>query len=79
MRKFVLVKPDRSKYLLQHALFGENVRTAFPSAAFDIEQAGNCLAVEANMAAIYHLLRVAEHGLRALARDRRIEIPKVPQ
>jgi hypothetical protein len=35
-----------------------------------------CIALEVNTAAVFHLMRVAEFGLRALARDRRIQIPK---
>ncbi len=50
--------------------------SAFPSANYDIRQAGNCYAVQANTGAIFHLMRVAEHGLRALARDRRVRVPR---
>lgn len=48
----------------------------FPSAEEDTKQACLCISVEANTAAIFHLMRVAEIGLRALARDRRVVIPK---
>jgi len=36
------------------------------------------MAIEANTAAVFHLMRVAEHGLRTLAYDRRIKVPKGP-
>ena len=34
------------------------------------------MALERHTAAVFHLMRVAEYGLRALARDRRIRLPK---
>lgn len=36
----------------------------------------NCLAAECPTAAVFHLMRVAEYGLRALAYDRRVELDK---
>ncbi len=51
-------------------IFGYPVLGAFPSAEKDIDEAGNCLAAECNTAAVFHLMRVAEVGLRALAVDR---------
>ncbi len=76
--KFVQVIDDRTKYLNQDKLFGDNVHLAFPSAAFDIREAGNSLAVENNVAAIYHLMCAVEYALRAVAWDRRIRFPKGP-
>ncbi len=50
-------------------LFGEPVKDAFPSATHDIREAGNCLAADCNTAAVFHLMRTVEWGLRALAAD----------
>lgn len=47
--------------------FGAAVSMAFPSAAFDIEEAGKCLALERNTAAVLHCMRILEIGLNALA------------
>lgn len=77
-QRFVQVLDDRAKYLNQDKLFGDDVHLAFPSAVFDIQEAGNSLAVENNVAAIYHLMCAVEYALRAVARDRRIEFPKGP-
>ena len=74
---FALISPDRHIYLIQHP-FGETVAHQFPSAGFDIKEAVNCMAIEANTAAVFHLMRVGEFGLRALAYDRRISMPKGP-
>jgi hypothetical protein len=47
-------------------LFGTAVYDAFPSARSDIKEAGNCLAADCNTAAVFHLMRAVEWGLRAL-------------
>jgi CYTH domain-containing protein len=75
-RKFVLIESNKASYVDNEKLLGEAVYEAFSSARFDIKEAGNCFAVECWTAAVFHLMRVAEHGLRALARDRRIRLPK---
>jgi hypothetical protein len=77
-RKFLYVDPQFSKCVDQDDLFGESVKKAFPSATYDIKESGNCLAADCATAAVFHLMRVAEYGLRALAWDRRIKVPKGP-
>jgi hypothetical protein len=60
---------------------GPEVINAFPSAGPDIIEAGNCLAAECHTAAVFHLMRVVEWGLRALAASlgvRRIRTSKKP-
>src|SRR5262249_3260797 len=49
--------------------FGALVDAAFPNAKMDMIEAGNCLAVGRNNAAVYHLICAAEIGLRVLAWD----------
>jgi hypothetical protein len=84
---FIHIRNDRINFFPFHEdkvsgkksyWFGQEVHDAFESAREDISEAGYCLAVEANTAAVYHLTCAAEHGLRALARDRRIVFPKGP-
>jgi len=67
-RKFLYVVPERVVHVENANLLGEKVVKRFDSAKADIIDAGNCLAVELGTAAVFHLMRVAEHGLRALAR-----------
>jgi hypothetical protein len=55
-------------------LFTRRAIAAFPSAYMDIVEAGRCLALARNNAAIYHLMQVAEIGLRTLAWDRRATV-----
>jgi hypothetical protein len=57
-------------------LFGDDVHTAFPSARPDIRDAGICIAVGLDTAAVFHLMRAVEVALRALARERRVKLPK---
>ena len=75
-RKFIYIPSPLSGYVDQECLFGEDVFTAFPSARKDIKESGNCFATELHTACVFHLMRVAEYGLRALAFDRRVTIPK---
>ena len=47
--------------------FGDDLRIAFPSAKWDVEEAGKCIALRRSGGAIFHLMRVAEHVLRCFA------------
>ncbi len=72
--KSSFIKPSNREFFEQDALMGSIVNKRFPSAKADIRDAGNCLAVDLNTAAIFHLMRVVEIGLRALARHLRVPI-----
>lgn len=63
----VYVKPDLAKYFDQERLFGDDV-WEIREARYDIREAGNCIAIESGTAAVFHLMRVAEHGLRKIAK-----------
>ena len=56
------------------AAFGESVEGAFPSALFDISEAGNCMALTRWTAAVMHLMRATEVGLNALSKHFEIEV-----
>lgn len=62
------LNPKRSEFYDGKNLFGDEVATNFPSTAFDIVEAGNCLATERSTAVVFHLVRVLEVGLRALGK-----------
>ena len=66
-RKFIKVCDDAESYVDNDKLLGDQVSKAFPSASVELREAGNCLAVECHTAAVFHLMRAVEHGLRALA------------
>jgi hypothetical protein len=66
-RKLVLVPGLKAEYCEKEDLFGAAVCSAFPSAVRDIKDAGNCYAVDLGTACVFHLMRVLEKGLTALA------------
>jgi len=47
---------------------------AFPNIKDDLLSALNCYGLEENTASVFHSMRVAEQGLRALAKERRIKL-----
>ncbi len=51
---------------------------AFPSAADEIAEGLDCYGLEHNTACVFHMMRVAEIGMRALARERQVSFPKHP-
>jgi hypothetical protein len=50
------------------------ITTAFPDVAEEAFSATDCYALGQNTAAVFHSMRVAEHGLRALAKEREITL-----
>lgn len=49
---------------------------AFPEIDQDVFGAVDCCALKHHTASVFHSMRIAEHGLRALARERKIRLPK---
>jgi hypothetical protein len=68
-RKFAYLAPPKDKFFQSTNLLGELVHLRFPKANPDAQSAANCLAFELYTAAVFHLMRVAEHGLRAIAEE----------
>jgi hypothetical protein len=71
---FAAIKPELSNYCEQEQLFGSEVYEAFAKARNEIRDSGNCIAVGLDTAAVFHLMRVAEFGLRALAKKLRVQL-----
>lgn len=68
---FLYIPPERAKFwpkMKQPNVFGGKVATSFPSATFDIANAGVCLATMMSTASVFHLMRVLEIGLASLGR-----------
>ncbi len=70
--RFMYVPPDRALWFDQAAAFGPDVTRAFPSAAFDITEAGNCYAADIFTAAVFHAMRALEPALEALAKEAKV-------
>jgi hypothetical protein len=52
----------------QEPLFGYEVALKFNSVAYEIEEAGKCLALDRSTASAFHSIRCLEGGIRAIAR-----------
>ncbi len=75
----VLVKvlPAYSDYVNCDDLIGGEFKAKFPSAVQDIREAGNCIAVDSGTAAVFHLMRGVEWGIRALCVDLNVlDVPR---
>lgn len=70
--KFLCVDSDLTAYLDQDALFGTEVKVAFPSGTRDLREGGNCLAADCGTGSVFHAMRAGEICLRLLATDRGI-------
>jgi len=76
LRRFAFVPTERANKLDNIDKYWASVQQQFPSAKEDIRSAVECYALDCNTACVFHLMRVAEYGLRALARERRVKLPK---
>ena len=61
----------------QEALFGHRVAKKFKAAVEDIEDAGNCLALQQPTACVFHLMRAMEIAVRKLGK--RINVTITPK
>ena len=75
---FLYVPSDKAGYYNRKDAFGIDVSKKFCSASQDIKDACNCFAFGQYTACIFHLMRIAEYGLRALAKERKVAIKNKP-
>jgi hypothetical protein len=73
-RKLAYIAPPYDVYFEQEKSFGDLVFDTFPEARQDLKDAGNCLAASLATASVFHLMRVAEYGLRRLAKKLRVKL-----
>jgi hypothetical protein len=78
LRTMLFFRMDEEKrtFFEKERLFGDNVGIKFPTASFDIEEGGKCLALGRPTACVFHMMRGMEVGLKALAKD--LKIPYAP-
>lgn len=62
------ITSEKAAYYNNLVPFGNQVSDFFTLAIKDIEEASKCLALDRGTAAVFHLMRVMEEGLKALAR-----------
>jgi len=65
---FIFVPPDKAKVLRDLPPNWKDIWKKFPESTTDTQLAAQCYALEQAMGCVFHLMRVAEHGLRAVAR-----------
>lgn len=76
-RKFAFIRPENLPFFEKPDLFGEKIfTTASKELNSHIKDAGNCIAADLNTAAVFHLMCVVEHGLRALAAHLKVKTVK---
>jgi hypothetical protein len=61
-------------YFVSPNVWGDAIFEALPHAHEDIRDAGHSIGCELYTAAVFHLMRVAEHGLRELAKHLRVKL-----
>ena len=66
---FALTTMIMDSHSLAAQPFGSKVFNTFESARFDSEQVALCLVAGASTAAVFHMMRVVEWGVRALGKD----------
>ncbi len=64
---FQLSPLHRKYYDPKEPLFGSEFEAKFPSAAFELDEAAKCFAFDRSTAAVFHLMRLVEIGVKALA------------
>ncbi len=70
---FAYIDPDKAKYIqsvedaIRNPPYGQDAAQAFPYSLRDMEMAGSCFACGFNDACVFHLMRVLEKSLGALA------------
>jgi hypothetical protein len=75
-KKFAFIPPGNDQFFERDDLFGKEFHDfASPEINVEIKAAGNCLAADLNTAAIFHLLRAAELGMRRMAK--RLKVPVI--
>jgi hypothetical protein len=73
---FASLPAATDQFFEQEKLFGDLVYDKFESARQDVKDAGNCLAAGLPTACVFHLMRVAEFGLRSIARKVGVKLKK---
>ena len=76
--RFYHYPKEAGNLLLRYTVDWAATLAAYPSKDMDLEikSAVDCMALTQPTAAIFHFMRIAEFGLRALARDQRVKLPK---
>ncbi len=72
-RVFMHIPTDQARFFMNPEQFGAAVGM-FPEALSDMLETGACYAANRPTACVFHAMRVAEHGLRHIARELQVEL-----
>ena len=75
---FLYIPSDRARFYEYDNVLSEKARDAFPSAYKELKEAGSCYAAERYTACVFHAMRAAEIGLRALGHQVGVSFPDKP-
>jgi hypothetical protein len=64
---FVLESDKQGYFEPSEPLFGKDVEVKFPSVSFELDEAAKCFALGRSTAAVFHLMRLMEIGINAVA------------
>jgi hypothetical protein len=67
-RSFVFIPPDKARFVCEIANNWNQVWKIIPESKHDTDEAVYCYALERNTAAVFHAMRIAEFGLRYIAK-----------
>ena len=74
--KTFFIEPSKEPYFgIDLDTFGPKFQTGFPSAVFEIDEAGKCHALGRSTACVFHLMRSMEIAIKAIARSLGIPDP----
>lgn len=78
-KKFYVITEHEAELLdPDKPLWGSDFATKFPAALYDLKEAASCVAMSRSTAAVFHLMRIMEIGVRATARCLGISDPTKP-
>jgi len=75
-RYFYRYRQNEALVLLKFESDWQLINSKFPTAKEDAHAAVDCWALDHPTASVFHLMRVAELGLRALAKETRVKLPR---
>lgn len=74
--KFYHYPQDKAALVLSLRANWDRTIRAFPLTHGEVHAAVDCYALGHNTASVFHSMRVAEHGLRSLAKERKVRLAK---
>ena len=70
----LFITQDKRTYFDSISAFGDKFSKVFPAAITDAEESCKCFALDRWTACVFHLMRVAEYGLRSLAMTLHVQL-----